>query len=320
MKLSIIVPVYNVEQYIIKCISSLLNQNFNDYEIIIVNDGTKDNSINLIQQNFNDQRIKIVNQENKGLSAARNTGLSKAVGNYIWFFDSDDWAEENVLTKIVPLLNNCDLVYFNSFYEEYDDRESKLIQNIMDDCSTGRELSMKKHQHCVPYYIYQRTFLEQNKLHFEEGIYHEDTLFTPCTLYQAEHIRLCKVPAYHRLLREGSITHSINYKKCFDLCLIIDKLMIFSNSIVNANDRFQWGNCIADATNELLFLTFNYKDIELLTQVKKYINQTPQIIPYLQHAKKINTKLLGFISHIYGNKLFETYSFLYHFRYKLFSI
>ena len=73
MKLSIIVPVYNVEKYIIKCISSLLCQDYADYEIIIVNDGTEDRSIKLIQQNFDDLRIRIINQENQGLSQARNT-------------------------------------------------------------------------------------------------------------------------------------------------------------------------------------------------------------------------------------------------------
>lgn len=82
-KLSIIVPVYNVEKYIVKCISSLLEQNYDDYEIIIVNDGTKDNSINLIQQHFNDSKLRIINQTNQGLSVARNTGLAESCGEYI---------------------------------------------------------------------------------------------------------------------------------------------------------------------------------------------------------------------------------------------
>ena len=85
MKLSIIVPVYNVEKYIVKCISSLLCQDTNDYELIIVNDGTKDKSIELIEEHFNDDKIKIVNQENKGLSGARNTGLEYAKGNMFGF-------------------------------------------------------------------------------------------------------------------------------------------------------------------------------------------------------------------------------------------
>ena len=79
MKLSIIVPVYNVEKYIVKCISSLLDQQTNDYEIIIVNDGTKDKSIDLIKKTFNDSKIAIIEQENQGLSAARNTGVRHSI-------------------------------------------------------------------------------------------------------------------------------------------------------------------------------------------------------------------------------------------------
>ena len=84
VKVSIIVPFYNVEKYIIKCISSLLCQDYADYEIIIVNDGTEDRSIKLIQQNFDDLRIRIINQENQGLSQARNTG-KKLVENMCGF-------------------------------------------------------------------------------------------------------------------------------------------------------------------------------------------------------------------------------------------
>ena len=95
MKLSIIVPVYNVEKYIIKCIDSLLLNNTNDYEIIVVNDGTKDRSIELVKNKFCDSKIRIVEQENQGLSAARNTGVAEAMGDYIWFVDSDDTVDED---------------------------------------------------------------------------------------------------------------------------------------------------------------------------------------------------------------------------------
>ena len=108
--LSIIVPVYNVEPYIKKCIASLLVPNCDEYEIIVVNDGTKDNSINIIRKNFDDSRIRIIEQDNAGLSAARNRGIREACGEYIWCFDSDDWAEPDAISQIISELNGEDLI------------------------------------------------------------------------------------------------------------------------------------------------------------------------------------------------------------------
>ena len=85
MKLSIIIPVYQVEKYVKKCVSSLLIPNRNDYELIIINDGTKDRSIEIVEQSFSDSRIRIIHQKNAGLSAARNRGIRAAKGLYFWF-------------------------------------------------------------------------------------------------------------------------------------------------------------------------------------------------------------------------------------------
>ena len=91
-KFSIIIPVYNVENYIKKCLDSVFAQTEKDYEVIVVNDGTKDNSMDIVK-NYD---VKIVNQKNQGLSEARNTGLKNAKGEYILFLDSDDYIEKNL--------------------------------------------------------------------------------------------------------------------------------------------------------------------------------------------------------------------------------
>ena len=99
-KLSIIIPVYNVENYVGKCLESCLNQDIpkNEYEIIVVNDGTKDNSVQVIEKYITpENNIRLIHRKNGGLSAARNTGLKEAKGEYVWFVDSDDWIENNVL-------------------------------------------------------------------------------------------------------------------------------------------------------------------------------------------------------------------------------
>ena len=102
MKISIIIPVYNVENYLAECLNSVVNQTYRNIEIIIVNDGSTDNSFSIIQQyQLQDERIKIINQENQGLSAARNAGMKVASGEYLWFVDSDDYVAINACEEFV---------------------------------------------------------------------------------------------------------------------------------------------------------------------------------------------------------------------------
>ena len=313
MKLSIIVPVYNVEKYIVKCISSLLCQDTNDYELIIVNDGTKDKSIELIEEHFNDDKIKIVNQENKGLSGARNTGLEYAKGEYVWFFDSDDWLDKNVLDNIIVSLVNCDILYFSSYYTETT-KGSFIAKNIKK-YENGRELSLNIYFHPVQFYIYNRDFIQNVGLMFKQGIYHEDTLFTPQILYQSNIIKRYKKPVYHLLRREGSISQSFNPKRCYDLMAVISELMIFAEKNVPNHERYKWGNCIADAINEVLYLTRKGSQ-QLKDDVRLYMkDNSSNIYRYMLGSRKIPTKILGCLSYCLKVNLVNIYTILYHFRY-----
>ena len=98
VKVSVVIPIYNVEEYIEECLCSVLNQTLKDIEIVCVNDGTKDNSMSIVEKyKGQDDRIVIVNKENGGLSSARNAGIEQAEGEYIYFLDSDDFIAENTL-------------------------------------------------------------------------------------------------------------------------------------------------------------------------------------------------------------------------------
>ncbi|MDM8234659.1 glycosyltransferase [Phocaeicola barnesiae] len=312
MKLSIIVPVYNVEKYIIKCISSLLMQDTNDYEIVIINDGTKDNSIRLIKENFSDSRIRIINQENQGLSGARNTGLKDAQGEYVWYFDSDDWMDKNSLLDIIKHLSETDILYFNSYYEERN--ESTNIVKLNNTTQKGRELSKNKFHHPAQFYIYRKNFLLENNFFFERGIYHEDTLFTPRILYLCNKITPYNKPVYHLLRREGSITQTVNPKRCYDLMFIIDKLNKFSNKTVSHEDRYSWGNCIADSINELMFLAIQCNK-KVQKDVNNYLKENKSLNSYLKNSHKKNTRIMGKIISIFKLPIFRTYKVLHKIRY-----
>lgn len=216
MKLSVIVPVYNVEVYLEQCLNSCIHQDLpvSEYEIIVINDGSPDNSINIIRDfEIRCNNIVVVDKENGGLSSARNAGLSIARGEYIWFVDSDDRIEINILRKIFGYLSDKpEVLSFNLYYEK--DNEVKLnsvttnVENI-----TGCDLFKKRF--CYPYsavqfYIFKRKFLEENQLSFCEGIVHEDWLFTPSVLSRAKVCKCVEDAFYYYRIRSGSITNS-NY-------------------------------------------------------------------------------------------------------------
>ena len=108
IKISVVIPVYGVEKYIRQCLESIINQTYKNLEIIVVNDGTKDNSMKIVEEYLSDERIKIINKQNGGLSSARNRGMEEATGKYIFFVDSDDWIELNTIEILVKNSKSVD--------------------------------------------------------------------------------------------------------------------------------------------------------------------------------------------------------------------
>ena len=107
-KVSVIVPVYNAEKYLEKCVNSIVNQTYKNLEIILINDGSKDNSLALCKKFNADARVVVIDQENRGAAGARNSGISVATGDYISFVDADDWVENSFIEKLVNLIQSTD--------------------------------------------------------------------------------------------------------------------------------------------------------------------------------------------------------------------
>ena len=312
MKLSIIVPVYNVEPYIRQCIDSLLNQDCDDYEIIVVDDGCKDNSVRIVETCYKSPKLRIVHQENKGLSGARNFGLSNAKGEYVWFFDSDDWMDTNSLKSIVSMLNDVDALFFSSFFVERDLLTTVEQRSLS--CSSGIELSKRDYYEPAQFYVYKRDFLQKNHLSFYEGIYHEDVLFTPCTLYQAGKLAEFSVPIYHLRRRLGSISQTVNPKRCFDLMRIIEFLDLFCKECVAEKDRVEWGNSVANQLNNLMY-TSQGCDKKTQENVSMWIKKSKKWNDYLAKSRKIPTKILAYISILFHLNCYSLYNFFFKIRY-----
>lgn len=209
IKISIIVPIYNVEQYIEKCLISILEQSYKNLEIILVNDGTKDNSMKVIKHYLSDSRIKVINKENGGLSSARNRGLEMASGDYIAFIDSDDWIEINKLIKLYEIIEeeNLDIIIGNAeYYPKMEKVHKKNYFGIKNGIELLREMLEKKdYLETVWKCIYRREFLRKNNIKFIEGLLHEDTPFMFECLLKAKRVKYEDIVFYFYRQREGSI-------------------------------------------------------------------------------------------------------------------
>ena len=316
MLLSIIVPIYNVEQYIYKCISSIVNQNVSSelYEIIVVNDGTKDNSINIIKNNFPSAGIIFIDQENQGLSEARNNGLKISKGEYVWFIDSDDWIENNALKDILPLLHNFDILSFLSYYSNGKEEEITNIE-MQSLSSNGDYICCNRFYHQAQLYIYKKHYLIDKKLHFCQGIYHEDSEFTPRALYQATNVYFYPKPVYHYLLRENSITTTTSAKRCYDLKHVISNLYYFSENSVMGIDRFGFKSIIADLICSLLEQNMDLNNNKVSADVNLFLRNT-NIRNCLKCSSKRTIRILGVFSDLFPSNVTSVYSILYKFKKK----
>lgn len=221
IKISVIVPVYNVEAYLPKCLDSLLVQTLKEIEIICVNDGSTDRSAYILDSYKRQyEQVRVFEQHNQGLSAARNTGLQAARGEYVHFCDSDDWLRPETLADAYEkaIKDAMDVVFFGgqSFNDGADEQTAEFFKNhykrknVYNDVYKGTELYAKFRSYgdyfpsaCL--YITRRAFLEERQLVFFTGLTHEDELFTFQVMQSAARAGCLPGRYYMRRLRPGSL-------------------------------------------------------------------------------------------------------------------
>ena len=220
--LSVIIPIYNVEKYLDNCFHTLQQQSFKDFEIICINDGSTDNSQKIIQTYKNkDQRIKIINQCNKGLSAARNTGIKAAKGTYIAFFDPDDSLNPDIYHYLIKTANKHHLEIVMCGFQTVPNKNI-VLPNFPFNKKT-KVLEFLKHNKkihssndlCYSWrFLFKREWLIKNEILFNEKIrYAEDMVFNLKAILSAQYIYLINKPLYYyRVNNPNSIMRS-NYNK-----------------------------------------------------------------------------------------------------------
>lgn len=231
MKISVIIPIYNVEDYLEECIDSVLNQSYQDIEILLVNDGSTDKSSDICERYSNKySNIRFINKTNGGLSDARNAGIKNSTGDYLIFLDSDDYWGKDFLISIVNLIYQdpeIDYVFFSfSYYYQVSNRFKKEELNFKEEqirIKTGLEV-LKEILVADQFFqwiacrgLIKRDFLIEKGIYFEIGRHYEDVLWTPKVFINAKKVDYYDDDIYvYRLEREGQITSNFNYKNLSD--------------------------------------------------------------------------------------------------------
>ncbi len=293
MKLSVIVPVYNVENYIEKCMVSLLNQDFDNFEILLVDDGSLDKSIDIAcsLKHENQSKVKVLKKVNGGLSDARNFGIDHAQGEYLAFIDSDDYIDTTMFRRMMDLCETeksdivcCDMKYV------FDNDEEKYSSAGNFDVSNPLDLLLINNSACNKIY---KTSLFQD-VRFPKGKWYEDLETIPKVVYNAKKISYINEAFYFYVQRSTSIAHQIN-PKIFDIYSAIDSL-----------DSYFRGKGIDDEKWETVYQKYIITHGLIATTLR--IKESDSFQDKYTYYKRNNLEIRQRVPHWFKAELLRTYS------------
>jgi len=249
IKVSIIVPVYNTGKYIKKCIESLLNQSEENIELIIINDGTKDNSEEIIK-NYTDSRIKYIAKENEGIGKTRNLGIDLSKGKYVMFVDSDDYIKRDCVKKMYDRaeLDNLDIVV-SDYYEDRDGKIKEIKFPSFQNSSIESNSKIINSINLGPCNkIYSRNMLKNNKIRFEEKLKYEDAPFVVKAILSANKIgKINECLSYYVIHKHSETT--VRDERIFDI-IEISKIII--------KEMAKYDNLKDELTNLIVMILADY--------------------------------------------------------------
>ena len=310
--ISVIIPIYNVENYLRECVDSVINQTYGNFEIILVDDGSTDSSGKICDEYIG--KATVIHQKNSGLSGARNTGFEASKGEYVYFLDSDDYILPETLEKLYETAekDKADFVFFDAV--SFADGNFKVSQNYIrkneyDTCG-GLEMLKKlwinKDYHsAAPLLFLKRSFLQENKIKFTDGILYEDMVYTYQAFCCAETVSQCREALYYRRYRESSIMTSKKNKKHFQSAVTVCR---------EVNDYTKKSNITHDETANKYISRCAYNVFNIYEKLGK------------TEKKELKNELKSFKSYVINNDSFgdnslkmRCYGKLFWFIYKVFE-
>lgn len=321
IKISVIVPVYNMEKYLEKCLDSLVNQTLKEIEIIAVNDGSKDKSINILKKYSKKYKnIKIYDHDNQGISKTRNFGIEKATGEYIAFIDSDDYVDTRMFEIMYKKAkkDNLDIVVCD-YYNYYENKNKIEKFKIVDfkDTTISENKSLIFQINPSPWNkIYKKELFEVKKYRFPIGIKYEDLGYIPILLTEANRIGKVNIPLNYYLIRGNSETTTID-ERVFDIFKILDILYeYFENKNMEKTKEVEFLfiskltmynlqqklNINKKCANEFINKSFDYlNDKYPHWKINKYFIKTNKLKIFVKSSKWI-TKIYAGIGEQNENK------------------
>lgn len=308
-KISVIVPVYNTEQYLKRCLDSIINQNFQDIEIIIVNDSSTDNSLEIINEYLKqDNRIILINKEkNEGLSAARNSGIEIAKGEYILHIDSDDWIEQNYFKEMYKftIKNKADIV-ISDYYEDYDNKNIRYIQGQKEiyDIQINKfkaieNIFLFRGSTSVWNKLIKTELYKKNEITHPQGIsLGEDLAVVPKLLYYSEKIIKLNKAYYHYIQNPLSITKKYNKNKIYEIYEVLkinekffqDKKTDLPIDLLKINHLTGW----------LFQVKYDFNDKKYIEILNEYVDLLKKI--EIKQLRNMKLKILVIIFRIFKIK------------------
>lgn len=253
IKFSIIIPVWNLEPYISRCLDSIIAQTYRNIEIICINDGSTDNSLNILQEYAErDNRIKIIDQENQGVSVARNNGIDAASGDYLLFVDGDDYVDTRMCEVLNGKVENYDLVFFNYFLT----RPGKIRRAVKRNCNTF------KFSVAVWSFCFRSELVQKRGIRFPQGIeISEDVVFMSYVHALTDNVLVINDPLYYYVLNRSGSATNVKKKDLFDLDIKAFSYMTES-TIFKGASRERQGYIVDIWIQIILDMCFNHQEID----------------------------------------------------------
>lgn len=316
MKLSVVVPVYNLEEYIDECVNSILNQTYTDYELILINDGSTDGSKDKCEAYAKkDKRIRVVNKTNEGISVTRNRGIKEASADYIFFLDGDDWIHPNTLQSYYDLIKDdqtIDIVFGRMSF--FFDGEKKLkadefdIENQIIYKKSGKEafISIVDHIGFMRLGVrglFRRQFLIDHKLYFKPNMYSEDVEWMMNCVLHAGNCASNNHPYYHyRGRRKGSLVNTPSIDKALDVYRIYEWWIEKADKEKNQIFKQYFFNEIAERYINT-FIEFAYQFVPTKINMSKFHQAANKNRKIIKRSNRKPTLIKGIPLMVLGSRV-----------------